>query len=132
MVVNTHLQKVVGWSAIGLGMITLVCSVITLVRMCRRKSVRFLRVLTLIVIFTSLIELMDGAILLQIITLVYKVKDLRSTLYLVLLSFSNFFYNIGMFSIIWFVSFKYWETSRQFSRIVRMMNLQTDHPSKQN
>lgn len=71
MAVDTLLQKVVGWSAVVLGTITLVCSVITLVRMCRRKSVRFLRVLTLIVIFTSLITMIDGAILLQVVNLAY-------------------------------------------------------------
>ena len=34
--------------------------------------------------------------------------------------------SIGMQSLVWFVSFKYWETARQFSRMIRFLALQNN------
>ena len=30
-------------------------------------------------------------------------------------------HDIGVLQIIWFVTFKYWETARQFSRMIRIL-----------
>ncbi len=49
-------------------------------------------------------------------------QEVTPVLEFILLGTALCVYDIGMNSIIWFVTFKYWETARQFSRMVRVLN----------
>ena len=42
---------------------------------------------------------------------------------------SIFAWDLGNFAIVWFVSFKYWETSRQFTRVIRLLEPKTGRKS---
>ena len=53
---------IVGWTGIVLGLITFTCSTISLVKMVGRKSVRFLRIILIIITICSAMSIGNGAI----------------------------------------------------------------------
>ena len=64
-------------------------------------------------------EVVVGCIQLKLIS-VQSLKDHKLTLYFAIKGVFVILYDMGAWTIIWHISFKYWETSRQFTRLIRM------------
>ena len=64
-----------------------------------------------------------GIIILQIID-VHTLSDSNVNWYFGIKGILTIFYDLGSWAIIWHISFKYWETARQFSRMVRVYQAQ--------
>ena len=109
---DTTLATAGGWSSVSLGLLTLLSSLIILIIISKQSYVRFLRIMTVIIAVTSTMEMLNGIILLRFHKEEDSFKKAYTNLFILVYAFANSSYNIGMFSIIWFVSFKYWETSR--------------------
>ena len=74
----------------------------------------------IIILLTSLIEIFVGVILLRLIS-IRKFADSNLNSYIAITGCLIILYDLSAWTIIWHVSFKYWETARQFSRMVRMI-----------
>ena len=70
-------------------------------------------------LLTSLGEIIVGIIILQLVTMMSFAKT-NVELYIAVTGGFIYMYNLGAWTIIWHVTFKYWETARQFSRLVRI------------
>ena len=75
----------------------------------------------IILVTTSMIELIEGSVILKIINITDADSIQIKGTYLALIGLTQIIYGIGMYSIMWFTSFKYWTTTQQFSRVLRSM-----------
>ena len=115
------MEKITGWHSIVLGSIIMTAAIITLIRIHGIKNVRFLRYMLIILVTTSAIELIEGSVILKIINITDADSIQIKGTYLALIGLTQIIYGIGMYSIMWFTSFKYWTTTQQFSRVLRSM-----------
>ena len=126
---NSVWQLVSGYSAIVQGSIALVASLVTLIRIYRQESsFTFVRVLTWVILVSCLIQIVDGAVMIKIINKDKLAEDHPDGVY-TLIAFSIFAWDLSNFIIVWFVTFKYWETARQFARVMRLM--EPEQPEKE-
>ena len=78
--------------------------------------------MTWIVIVTNLVMLLDGIFVLRLFDSQNEaVYDWSKNFYYSIIGFSVGLHDLGIFLTVWFVTFKYWETSRQYSRMIRIM-----------
>ena len=71
------------------------------------------------ILVSSFAECLVGVIILKLVSIIEFADD-HKELYLTITGFLIMIYDLGCWTIIWHVTFKYWETARQFSRMVRM------------
>ena len=69
-------------------------------------------------LLTSLINIVDGVLLVNYI----NVGDSRNDMVLLFLALLKGMHDCGIFCVVWLVSFKYWETVRQMTHYVRVIN----------
>ncbi len=95
---------------------------ITLYFIYSTKKLKFLRFMTWILIVTNMVMIFDGVFVLRILDKQGKmVYDENQDLYYSVIGFTVSMHDLGLLIIVWFVTFKYWETSRQFSRVIRVL-----------
>jgi len=116
---DTLLDECIGIATVVMGVIIMLASFITLIRLRGQKNIRFLRIMISIILVTGLMELIEGAIILQLLN-IDSVADGKYKVHFICKGVALILYNLGSWTIIWHVSFKYWETARQLSRVVRM------------
>ena len=97
----------------------MIAALVTLIRLHGQNNIKFVRIMMFIILFTSIAEIFIGIEILHFISLDVLVEK-RLKLYIALQGTFVILYDLGAWTIIWHVSFKYWETARQFSRMVRM------------
>lgn len=127
---NTYFAKAVGSTYIVLASIMLLFAAFTLWSIYKRLSLRFLRFMTWILILSNIIELAFGSLLIWYINneldSVGQQDWWDSSLYNIFLAIFFLIHDLGMFWIIWFVTFKYWETSKQLARFFRSFQLKKE------
>ena len=96
-----------GFVAIVCGSLMLLQSTTTLIRLYRKKSFRFLKIMQWIIIAVSLTMIAQGATILH-----KKNVDKTKATYYISLAIFEFLLEFGMQTIFWFVTFKYWTTAR--------------------
>ena len=69
---------------------------------------------------SCLVQIGDGAVMLKIVNTDTLEID-RPVLVFTFTAVSIFLWDLSNFVIVWFVTFKYWETARQFARVMRLM-----------
>ena len=74
----------------------------------------------IIIATTSLLQIIYGCVVLKLISL-KEWKEDEVTLYYTVKGVILILYDTGAWTIIWHISFKYWETSRQFARMIRIV-----------
>ena len=127
---NSLWQHISGYSAIVQGSIALVASVVTLIRIYRQESsFTFVRVLTWVILVSCLIQIADGAVMIKIINKDQFAEDHPDGVF-TLIAVSIFAWDLSNFIIVWFVTFKYWETARQFARVMRLMEPEQQEKEK--
>ena len=126
---ETVFEVIVGYTSLFAGGLTLFASVFTLIFIYMRKTFKFIRNMTWVMVVTSVIQMTQGAIILSYISPEH-LQSITPLLEFIMLGVSLCAYDVGMNSIIWFVTFKYWETARQFSRMVRVLNNEPEDNGK--
>ena len=91
-----------------------------------QKSFRFVRAMVIIMCNVSIMELFYGLVLLLWTPEMNKIKENKFILYTATETLLVSFADLGSMCIIWFVTFKYWETARQFSRLLRLQNARAE------
>ena len=61
------LEKIVGGTAVGLGLLILLAAIIILVRLSGQKNIKFVRFMVIIILMTSFIEIIVGVIILKLV-----------------------------------------------------------------
>ena len=116
------LQESLGVIEITCGGLLLIAASVTLWNMHKRESIRFLKFMTWLIIATSLLVCFNGCIDL----LMARMEDLDkigvAVLYGLVIGVGSF----AVFSVVWFVTFKYWETAKQLTIIYRALGAQID------
>ena len=125
-------EQIVGYTSLSLGGITLLTSIFVLSLLCTQKSFRFVRAMVIIMTIVSIMEVCYGAVLLFWFMEVEQVKNNAYLYYISAVTILIAMADFGSLTIIWFVTFKYWETARQFSRLLRLQKSKTDHKSDSN
>ena len=90
--------------------ILLALSAVTIFKTYQQKSFKFLKLMLWIMILASLISLGEGVGLLCMGLNEFRRE--HAMFYYSFISINGVIYTVGMYSIVWFVSFKYWETAR--------------------
>ena len=108
--------KVVGYTILSLGVLILLVAGCTLWGIWKRKSLRQLRFITGIICMTNLINILSGILLVKQIW-VGEANDG----WLFFLAISKSLHDLGIFCVVWLVSFKYWESVRQMTHYVRIV-----------
>ena len=90
------------------GAVTFIAGIFTLVSIYRRMALRFLRFITWILIVTSMMQIVAGV-------MVYKGSIEEHWNYklsvLITAGIARCLHQTGVLVIIWFLTFKYWETA---------------------
>ena len=68
----SNLQRVEGYTEIVLGLIIFLAAFVTIVRLAGQKNIKFLRLMLIIILLTSLIEIAVGCFVLKLV----DVKDM--------------------------------------------------------
>ena len=76
--------------------------------------------MVIIMTIVSIVELTYGIVLLFWTMKLTELKEHRNTFYIATVTFLEAFAALGSMCIIWFVTFKYWETARQLDRFIRL------------
>jgi hypothetical protein len=71
-----------------------------------------------VLLVVSIDEILVG---INILDLIFATEQSYGNFYYFCYFIANFVFLVGMEAIFWFVSFKYWETARQVSRVMRII-----------
>ena len=89
----------------------------TLCRINKHKQFRFLRFMTIVVVFATLFQLTDAALIVAHFSHGLLIsKRIDSTFYFIIIGGLVSLHELSIFIVVWFVTFKYWETARQVVR----------------
>ena len=117
---DEELKKTNGYMGIVMGLIMLLSALTIIFKLAGQKNIKFLRFMLIIIATTSLLQIIYGCIVLKLISL-KKWKEDEVTLYYTVKGVILSLYDTAAWTIIWHISFKYWETSRQFTRMIRIV-----------
>lgn len=93
-------------------------NVVTLCRVYRRQSFVFLKYMLWLMMLASLIQILSSCQVANILDYRLASHD-HLVPFVTLSSLLVFMENASMDLLLWFVTFKYWETARQVSRLIR-------------
>ena len=117
----SSLGKVTGSIEATTCFITLITAILTLGFIYMKKGSRFLLYMSWILVVISLIGAIDGLVTLEVLEQGAEVYKQSKSAYYAIIGVCIGIHEVGVLQIMWFVTFKYWETARQFSRMIRIL-----------
>ena len=103
------LQLITGLLTVAFGTLTLICAIVMMCFIKFRKSIWYLKVMTLTIIVISIIQIVSGSLNAA------NAQINASGSFIVLSSIGSGLHRLGVFAVTWLISFKFWNTICQIT-----------------